>query len=311
MRVLVTGSGSHLSKVLLPALCKEKNITIVTGIDINPTNFQHPKFKEIQLDVRDRKIHGIIAQHDAVIHTAFVVLRSKLGKQRKNRNLCQDININGSINVFRSALENKLNCLIHISSASVYGALPNNPEKITEQHPRRLMKGFSYAEDKNTVEDWLDENENKYPTRIIRFRPNVILGPNAQTFLLQLLKQPFYPYFKNPQPTIQCVWENDVADAIIKALLSDKRGIYNLAANPETSFKQLIKATHKFAIPAPLSLSKLIQSIAWKFSGKLEEPGWIDGMRYSLTLDVSKVERDLNWKASRSSLQCAIDALKK
>ena len=309
MRVLVTGSSSHLSKVLLPALCRHPEVKQVTGIDIKPSHFQDGKFNEHILDIRDEKINEIIKQHDAVIHTAFIVLRSSLGKERKNRELARDININGSINVFNAATKNKLNCIIHISSASVYGALENNPENLTEEHPRQVMKGFSYAEDKNEIEDWMEQQNKNNTTRLIRFRPHVILGPNAQTFLLQLLKQPFYPYFKNPQPKIQCIWEDDVVDAIIKALFSNAQGAYNLAASA-TSFKELIKTTHTLALPVPFSLTKLIQNISWHFSGKLEEPGWIDGMQYSLSLDARKAERELNWKASKSSLQCAIDVLK-
>lgn len=310
MRVLVTGSSSHLSHALLPALCEHPNISLITGVDIKPCGFQHHKFKEELLDVRSENIHAIIKEHDTVIHMAFVVLRSSMGKDRKNRELARDINVDGSINVFRAALENNLDCLIHLSSASVYGALAGNPSALNENNPRQIMHGFSYAEDKNAVEDWLDNIDANSNTRVIRFRPHVILGPHAQPFLVQLLKQPFYPYFKNPQPQIQCTWEEDLVDAIIKALFSEARGIFNLASQPPTSFKEIIKTLHPFAIPLPFSLVKLIQNISWQFSSKLEEPGWIDGMQYSLSLDTSKAEKEFNWHASRSSLQCAVDALR-
>ncbi|MDX1810393.1 MAG: NAD-dependent epimerase/dehydratase family protein [Gammaproteobacteria bacterium] len=312
MRIVVTGSSSHLCKALLPVLLEHPQVEAVTGIDIKPTKIQHLKFTYVNCDIRDRKIKEIIAGHDALIHTAFVVLRSNLGRQRKNRKLCREINVNGSINVFNAAIKNKLKAIIHVSSASVYGALPGNEEAITEDQPRRVMHGFSYAEDKNAIEDWLESMENETKTRLVRLRPHVVLGPNAQPFLLKLLQQPFYPHLKEPQPLIQAIWETDLADAIIKAVFNaNAEGAYNLAGQPPTSFKAMIKANHRWAFPVPFLLSKLIQNIAWIFSSKLEEPGWIDGMQHSLSLNTHKAEKELNWKATKSSLHCAIDVLPK
>lgn len=310
MNIVLTGSSSHLSRALLPELCKHPEISKVTGIDIKPGIFAHPKFIEFIRDIRDPSITEIIKPGDAVIHTAFIVLRSSMGTQSKNRQLARDINVNGSINIFKSAIQNRAGCLIHISSASVYGALENNPIMITENQPRKVMPGFSYAEDKNKLEDWLEQNEKNIDIRIVRLRPHIILGPNAQDFLQKMLKLPFYPYFKNPQPQIQCTWETDVVDAIIKALFSNASGTFNLASQSPTSFKEIIRNTHRLAIPIPFLLAKLVQNIAWKFTSKLEEPGWIDGMKYSLTLDTTKASKELNWHSTKTSLACAIDTLK-
>ena len=139
MKVALTGSSSHLAKVLLPDLCNHPNVNHVSGIDIKPGSFSHPKFSFIQQDIRSSEIINILKNHDAVIHTAFVVLRSSLGSQSKNRDFAKDININGSLNVFSATLKNNIPTLIHISSASVYGALPGNPATFTETSQRRVM----------------------------------------------------------------------------------------------------------------------------------------------------------------------------
>lgn len=304
MKLLVTGSSSHLASVLLPRLCEQPTVSLVHGVDINKGTFKHPKFNENMIDIRDSNISNIMTNCDAVIHLAFVVLRSALKKERKNRQLIHDINVNGSINVFQQAEIKSVKKIIHISSAVVYGAWPENPATISETQPRKVMKGFSYAEDKNEVEDWLDSFEQKSDLNIVRLRPHVILGPKSQPFLLSLIKQPFFPKLPDPQPLSQCIWEDDVADAIIKSLNKNISGTYNLAADPPISFKEMIKMSHKISVPVPVKLLSFIHRNLWKVSSAGEEPGWLNGMPYSLAVSSLKAKNELDWKPKYTSKQC-------
>ncbi|MDH3327101.1 MAG: NAD-dependent epimerase/dehydratase family protein [Gammaproteobacteria bacterium] len=304
MKVLVTGSSSHLASVLLPLLSELPQISQIRGIDLKPGTFNHPKFIENIIDIRDSKVSQLLEGYDTVIHLAFIVLRSSLKSQRKNRKLIHDINVNGSINIFQRAAGKNVKKIIHVSSAVVYGAWPDNLEKIRETQARKVMKGFSYAEDKNAVEDWLDTFEETNTVNVIRLRPHVILGPKSQPFLISLIKQPFYPKLPAPQPLSQCVWEDDVADAIISALILNAQGAFNLAAEPAISFKEMIGLTHKISIPLPIKLLSFIHRNLWKISGAGEEPGWLSGMPYSLAVDSSKAARELNWQPKYTTKQC-------
>jgi len=304
MKILVTGSSSHLASVLLPLLCEQENFSKIIGIDINKGNFTHPKFEEHLFDVRSIEIEKLFLDCHTVIHLAFVVLRSNLKAERKNRDLIRDINVNGSINVFQSAINNQVKKIIHISSAAVYGAWPDNPPLMPETQNRKIMHGFSYAEDKNAVEDWLEDIAPRTETDIICLRPHVILGPKSQPFLLTLLKQPFYPYLPNPQPFTQCVWEDDVADAIVKSIFTDTSGAFNLATEPAMPFKSMIQLTHKLCIPVPVNLLRFLHEKLWKLTSIGEEPGWLKGMSYSLAVDASKAKKELGWKPSLSTEEC-------
>jgi len=304
MKIVVTGSSSHLASVLLPLLCEINEITLVEGIDVCKGDFQHRKFKENILDIRDPNIATLMHRCDCVIHLAFIVLRSTLGRKRKNRELIFDINVNGSINVFQSAAAQSVKTIIHLSSAVVYGAWPENPDAIKETQKRKVMSGFSYAEDKNKVEDWLDKFEQRNQIAVIRLRPHVILGPKSQPFLLSLIKQPFYPRLPDPQPLLQCIWESDVADAIVKSIHLQSSSILNLAADPPISFKQMIQLSHKISIPVPMTLLKFIHQSLWKISSIGEEPGWLNGMPYPLIIDASKAKKELDWTVKYSTEEC-------
>jgi len=304
MKIFLSGSSSHLASVLLPLLCELREVSLIEGVDIKKNTFKHPKFNATTIDIRDPGISQIMKRCDTVIHLAFIVLTSTLKQQRKNRALIHNINVNGSINIFQHAANHHTKKIIHISSAVVYGAWPDNPDLIKETQARKIMHGFSYAEDKNEVEDWLDDFEKKTNIKVIRLRPHVILGPKSQPFLISLIKQPFYPKLPEPQPLSQCIWEDDVADAIVKALQRDISGIFNLAANPAISFKEMISITHKISIPLPIKLLSFIHRQLWKITGAGEEPGWLNGMPYSLAIDSTKAEKVLDWKAQYTTRQC-------
>ncbi len=306
MKVLVTGSGSHLARALLPKLLAEDRITQVIGVDLRPGGLRHAKFSEHRLDIRDPQLTELMHGVDAVIHMAFVVLRSSLGKQRKNRDLIRDINLGGSRHVFELARKAGVKCLIHLSSAAVYGAWPDNPPLMDENQARRVMTGFSYAEDKNAVEDFLDE----YATldsapRVVRLRPHVILGPHAQRFLLALLRQPFYPRFPEPQPLSQCVWEDDVCDAVLLALFHPTaRGAYNLAADDTLAFRDMLRLHQRFTLGLPFVLVKLLHRLLWWISSAGEEPGWLGGMRWSLAVSNHRAREELGWRPRYDCRTC-------
>ena len=284
MRILVTGSSSHLAQALLPMLCASVAVSQVTGVDIKPANFSHPKFQAIQADLTRTKLAPLLHQQDALIHLAFVVLRGKTPLP-----VMRAINVDASQRLFDTAVESGITRIIHLSSAAVYG----NGSNLNEHASLRPIPGFSYAEQKTELEHWL---ANHHP-QIIRLRPHIILGKHAQPLLLNLLRLPFYIRLPDPQPQLQCVHENDVARAILLALNHAAGGAYNLASNTSFSFRAAIIQRCRFAIALPASVARLSLGVICKSTGIGGETGWLDGVAKDLTLDCSKAQRELGWQA--------------
>lgn len=288
MRVLVTGSSSHLAQALLPMLCKLPDIDMITGIDIKAGIFQHPKFHAIQADLRQVELVHLLKQQDAVVHLAFVVLRGKTPV-----NVMRAVNLDASKRLFETAVELNIPRITYLSSASVYGQGTN----LNEEANFNPIPGFLYAEHKTELERWLIQN----CPQIIRLRPHIILGKHAQPLLINLLRQPFYVKLPEPQPLLQCIHEDDVARAIIQTLFLPASGAYNLAANIPFSFHDAIQRRHRLSIPiSPVIASKILK-LTWAATGIGGETGWLDGVHHSLTLDCSKAENDLQWQAQIST----------
>lgn len=285
MKVLVTGSSGHLAQALLPKLCAHPDIKQVTGVDINPPRFSHDKFKHRQIDVRDPALDTLLTGCDALIHLAFVVLRGKM-----DAHTMHDINVPATQRLFDAAAGEGIRRLIHLSSAAVYGS----GEDLREDAPLKPLPGFLYAAHKAELESWFEQHHPE----VVRLRPHIILGPHCLKLFHQLLALPLYVRLPDPQPRLQCVHEDDVADAIVLALFSDARGAFNLAAPGTFSFKEVIGQQHRVALPLPLSLAKVILNLAWHLTGWGGEPAWLEGMQHSLTLDCTRAREEFKWEAT-------------
>jgi UDP-glucose 4-epimerase len=295
MRILVTGSNSRLASALLPKLCAHPEIERVVGIDIRPTAFRHNKFEARLMDVRDPRIGALLPGCDALIHLAFVVLRGHMDARSMHQ-----INVGASQALFDAAVDSGVQRLVHLSSASVYGSGTD----LTENAPSVPLPGFLYARHKAKLEAWL---ESHHP-QAVRLRAHVVLGRNAQPLLRWLVRQPCHVRLPDPQPLLQCVHEEDVADAILLAVFNARAGgAYNLAAPQAFSFREMI-ARHRVAtLPLPMFLARIGLKSAWKLFGVGGEPAWVEGLARPLTLNCGRAQRELAWQPHFSAWD-AIDA---
>ncbi len=304
MRILVTGSASRLGRVLLPRLLREPDVD-VTGVDRRPAALCHPRYREHLMDVRDPRLADLLAGHDALVHLAFVVMRSHLGRRAYDRGLVRAINVEGSLRVLEVAGRAGLATAVFLSSASVYGAWPDNSPRLAEDAPLRGIPGFAYAEDKVAVERALPELAAAHPgTRYVSLRPHAILGRHAQPYLRRLLTAPVTARLPDPPPRLQCVWEDDVADAVWAALERPVRGPFNLAADPPTSLPELRRLAGRRGLALPLPWLTAAQRLAWRLTPRAEDPAWMAGARYDLVLDCTRARTELDWRPRAGAARC-------
>ena len=290
MKVLVTGSSSCLARALLPRLCATADITQVTGIDLRPANFSHAKFRATTMDFRDPRTAALLPDHDALVHLAYVVLRGRM-----NESAMHNINVTGSLALLQAAHAAGMPRIIHLSSAAVYGSGAH----LSETTPYAPLPDFCYGRHKAELERLLDQTMPE----CIRLRPHVILGRHAQPTLRQILGMPFYLRLADPQPELQCIHEDDVADAIIGSLRHTVRGAYNLAATGTYHLREVMRHRHALCLPLPPAAAQAVLTLAHRLTGWGGEPGWLAGLRQTLTLDCSRAARELDWRPAHSAAQ--------
>ena len=120
---------------------------------------------------------------DVVVHLAFAILTAS--------DRTHALNVEGSRNVFEAAIEAGAERVCYASSVAAYGFHPDNPDWLTEDIPPRGTPEHFYSAQKAEVEGVLAQTLMKTErTSAWVFRPCVVAGPRAETFLEEI------PYFR-------------------------------------------------------------------------------------------------------------------
>ena len=120
---------------------------------------------------------------------------------------------------------------MHLSSATVYGAWPDNQIPLTEDSPLRPNPEFAYAVGKAEAERALAEWAEDHPdTRVAVLRPAVTVGSPEP--LYEALGATRAPGAGDGRRPVQYLHVDDLADAVILAWERRLSGVYNVA--PDT-----------------------------------------------------------------------------
>ncbi len=231
--VAITGASGYLAGRLVRQLCSSDEIDRVLGFDVIPPSFRHEKFVFDSLDVRSEALGARLSGVDTVVHLAFVM------DPIKDETEMRDINVNGSQNVFRCAGAAGVRKVVYTSSATAYGAHPDNDVPLTETSPLRANLDFSYPAHKLEVEYVVKEFRDEYPDVIMTvFRPAIVFGPHVDNAWSHLLEMPVVMGVKGYRPPFQFVHEDDVGGALRFAVDNDLDGPYNLAPNGWLSWEE-------------------------------------------------------------------------
>ena len=175
---LVTGGagfiGSHIAEYLLKQGARKVRVldNMVNGFESNLSLLrQYPAFEFIQGDIRDlqtcqQACEGI----DYVSHQAAL---GSVPRSIKEPVYFNDVNVNGFVNMLKTAIDNKVKSFVYASSSSVYGDEPTLP-KLESRIGNCLSP---YAATKKTNELYAQVFADVYGIKLMGFRYFNIFGP--------------------------------------------------------------------------------------------------------------------------------------
>ena len=325
MRVGVTGITGQFGKALARVLEAEPVVTEVVGVARRPFDPASEGFRKLvyrQGDVRDPGLREAFVGCDVVVHLAFII-----GGRREDQQQRREINVDGSRNVFASAVEAGVRKIVYASSIAAYGAYPDNPDLIDEQHPTRGMPGVSYSQEKAEVEAVLDLFEKEHPAlTVTRMRVCAVVGPGFQDMLWEFLPDqlrrlplfaPWFPrVFPNPiqggKLLLQAVHEDDVAEAFRLAIVTDAPGAFNIAGEDVLGARDVATIMRAATLPMPLAGARQLVDLAYRLRVSKVPGDWVDLMRYPILVDTHRARTLLGWQpryTSETALRATADAL--
>jgi len=222
--VAVTGAAGLIGGKLLAHLAADPEIEKIVALDLRPPEVRDERIHFVRHDVRE-PMGEIFREHgvEAAVHLAFLVDPSY--DRRRER----EINVGGTRRFLEACHAAGVKAALLASSATVYGAWPDNPPLIPEDHPLRGKPGFPYVEDKLELETMAGRYREEHPgCRVLLIRPTVVMGPRMDNYLSRFFLRPLAFRIAGSNPPVPVVHEDDVGEAAWRILKEAPSGPYNL-----------------------------------------------------------------------------------
>ncbi|MFX1573966.1 MAG: NAD-dependent epimerase/dehydratase family protein [Promethearchaeota archaeon] len=248
-RILVTGAagfiGSNLTNKLIELGAE------VIGID-NLFNgslenledvLQNKNFKFKKGDIRDLNfLLDIVVDIDIIYHeAAFTSVPQSILMPES----CNNVNVNGTLNILNAARKKDVEKVIFASSASVYGDLPELPKR----EDMKCLPISPYGVSKMTSEAYMQVYHHIYGLKTVSLRYFNVFGPRQKDspysgviaiWLGRLINNENLIIFGDGNQSRDFTYVKDVIDANILATEYDIKGeILNIGANSPINLTNL------------------------------------------------------------------------
>jgi UDP-glucose 4-epimerase len=318
LTVAVTGPTGEIGQAVVTSLDRSREVGRVLGMARRAFDPAKRGWKKVSYRRGDVLDHGAVADlvkdADVVVHLAFIIM----GGPKES----SAVNLDGSRNVFETAVSAGAKRLVYASSVAAYGFHRENPQPLTEEVPARGTSGLYYSAQKAEVEALLCQTLDGSSTAAYVFRPCFVGGRDAPLLIDNLpyvqiserLPGPVLclldgapilkPVLPDPGVPFQLVHHDDVASALRAAVLGrGTPGVYNLAGPGQLTVAELAGELGWYSIPVP----KLAVDAVAKMVGRLgflpAQAQWVTAFRESVIMDATKARRELRWRPKHDALE--------
>ena len=245
-KILITGGAGFIGSHIVDELINDNEITIIdnltTGSIKNLKYPEHDNLNFIKGDIRKINFNDLTSGTDYVFHLAAMASVPLSIEKPKE---CNDINVNSTIKLLKSAVENDVKKIVFSSSSAVYGKNRNLPLKETEMP----MPTSPYAASKASCELYLKTFHESYGLDYTALRYFNVFGPRQDknslysavipNFISALLKGKQAEIYGDGEQTRDFVYIGDITRANINACKSDYNGIINIASGKKMTINRL------------------------------------------------------------------------
>ncbi len=298
MKVVVTGGSGQLGTLVLERLVTHRKLKKIVSLDLVPPAVPSSRIDWRIADLRDPGLERHLEGADALLHLAFIVM------QPASVDTMYAVNVEGSRRIFAAAAQHGVRRIVYSSSVAAYGTVKGHPPVIVESTPRRRSPALIYADNKYEVEEHLDAFEISHPdVTVVRLRPGVLMGRRMSLAAPSFLKKRVLPVLGDARAPL--VWDEDVADAVVRSLDENVKGAFNLVADDPIDGDEFCR----LAGFRPLHVPRAAASAATRATSVLApllgerrlDAGWLDAADVDFRVSSAKARAELGWKPRHST----------
>jgi UDP-glucose 4-epimerase len=311
MRYVITGGSGYIGSRLIELLVERDDTERVVDIDVRPPGVPWPKTEYVHGDVRDRAAMRELLEREApdvLLHLAFIF------NPIHDEALMYDVDVNGTQAVLEAASEAGVEQVLVTSSVAAYGAFPDNPVPIAEDHPVRGQPDLAYARHKAESDRVSQLWAATHPDRVMTIvRPTFVFGPNVDNFLSRpFTDSPFILVLDGVEVDLQFVHQDDVVAAISGLIDAREGGAFNVAADGLVSWREAAELIGKRVREMKFRTAYRLYSAAWRLHApRVEAPaGSLHFVRHPWVVSNAKLKSAIGWEPKYDSREVFIQTMR-
>ena len=303
-RVLITGVSSPLGAEVARLLAPR--VPLLFGCDVADPLSAIEEMDFVHADTRQAAIAKLIRQLqiDTVVHLAMMV-----DSPHDDRH-AHETNVIGTMNVLAgcAGASSPVRRLIVKSSQAVYGASATDPSFFSEDMLNPERSGSPVTRDLIEMEQMVGEYTIRNEScRVTTLRLGYRLSED--TALARYLSMPVVPTFAGFDPRLQFLHEDDAAEAVVRAVIGEHPGTFNVVGEGVVLLSQAIAIMG--ARPAPIMppYGRGLSRLVLRAVARLDLGAHLaDFIAFGSVLDCSRLQSTFGWKPTHTS-RAVIDAL--
>jgi UDP-glucose 4-epimerase len=304
--VLITGAAGFVGRQVVRLLAAQRgDLERIVATDVRPCDGaeRRPGVEYRTADVRDPGLGRLLRRHctDTVVHLAAIVTPGKHSSPR----LEYEVDVLGTKNVLEACLEAGVGHLVYTSSGAAYGYHADAPALLRETDPLRGNEEFPYAHHKRLAEELLARWREEHPElRQLIFRPGTILGEAVHNPITDLFGRPVIVGVVGSQAPFVLIWDEDVAQCIVKGIRERRSGIYNLTGDGVVTLRAIARRLGKPYVPLPAALLSAALRLLRAAGLSSRGPEQVKFLRYRPVLSNERLKSEFGFIPTYTSEQC-------
>jgi nucleoside-diphosphate-sugar epimerase len=246
--VAVTGAASGLGEALVRRLADREDLGRVVAIDERRGLVRGVTWRV--LDPRDPALAGRLGKVDTVVHLALDTEVDGDVAARGERNL------RGVQTVLMSAAAAGVRRVVLLTSAMVYGALPDNPVPLDEDAPLRALPDGALLSNLLEIETLAQQAPLTHRGLAVTvLRPATVVGPGIDSLLTRHFESPRLLVVRDSHPRWQFCHVDDLVTALELAALEQVTGVVTVGCEGflEQTEVELISGLRHIELPSSLA----------------------------------------------------------
>ena len=297
MRYLITGGSGYIGTRLTELLSERDETERIVNVDVRPPAANLPKSSFVSGDVRDAdSIRSLLEREeiDCLIHLAFIL------DPIRDEARMYDVDVNGTAAVLDAASKAGTGQILVTSSATAYGAFPDNPKPIAEDWPVRGQPDFAYARDKADMDRICQLWAAEHPDRVMTIiRPCIVFGPNVKNYIVRAWEnQAFFPHLDGVDEEFQLIHEDDLVAGLVSLLDKKEGGAFNFAGDGTMTWREGADLIGTRVRRMSFRLAYTIAKWSWRLHVPRTEapPGNLHFIRYPWVVSNEKLKSATGWE---------------